>query len=71
MKISGIQSLQNQDTEYLSYSPRIELEWMDEVPVDSLDDLAGYSQPLLRSQNRLSQELRTSCLPQLWPSMQW
>src|SRR5579862_1431335 len=37
----------------------------DELTVDDLTDLAGYSQPLLRSQDRLSQELRPSCLPQL------
>jgi hypothetical protein len=42
---------------------------MDEVPVDNPDDLARYPQPLLRSQDRLSQELRPSCLPQLRPSM--
>ena len=43
---------------------------MDELPVDILNDLARYSQPLLRGQDRLSQELRPSCLSQLWPSMQ-
>jgi hypothetical protein len=44
---------------------------MDEVPVDNLDDLARFSQPLLRSQDRLSQGLRPSRLPQLWASMQY
>jgi len=42
---------------------------MNEVPVDNLDDLARYSQPLLRGQDRLSQELQPSCLPQLRPSL--
>jgi len=42
---------------------------MDDLPVDDLDDLAGHSQSLLWSQDRLSQDLRPSCLSQLWPSM--
>jgi len=44
---------------------------IDEAHMDNLNDLAGISQPLLWSQDRLSQGLRPSCLSQLWPSMRF
>jgi hypothetical protein len=47
------------------------LQLIDARPMDHGNDLAGYSQPLLRSHDRVSQELRQSCLPQLWPPMRF
>ena len=47
-------SRQNYGKQMQSYSSAIGLQWNDELPMDNPNDLAGYSQPLLRSENRLS-----------------